>query len=85
MKIKNVLSLKKIKKMEFLQIDAEFKWVIKVMESSTNLEHLKTSEKLFQNFLDKWRAFISNILLIKLTNNFNINKNNILNKLKEII
>ena len=81
MKIKNVLSLKKIKKMEFLQIDAEFKWVIKVMESSTNLTHLKTSEKLFQNFLDKWRAFISNILLIKLTNNFNINKNNILNKL----
>jgi hypothetical protein len=51
------------------------------MESSTNLTHLKTSEKLFQNFLDKWRAFISNILLIKLTNNFNINKNNILNKL----
>jgi hypothetical protein len=81
LKIKNVLSLKKIKKMEFLEIENEFEWVIKVMESSTNLEHLKTSEKLFQNFLDKRRAFISDIIIIKLTNNFNINKNNILNKL----
>ena len=81
MKIKNVLSLKKIKKMEFLEIENEFEWVLKVMESSTNLTHLKTSEKLFQNFLDKRRAFISNIIIIKLTNNFNINKNNILNKL----
>jgi hypothetical protein len=71
--------------MEFLEIENEFNWVLKVMESSTNLEHLKTSEKLFQNFLDKRRAFISNIIIIKLTNNFNINKNNILNKLKEII
>ena len=73
--------MKKIKKMEFLEIENEFNWVLKVMESSTNLEHLKTSEKLFQNFLDKRRAFISNIIIIKLTNNFNINKNNILNKL----
>jgi hypothetical protein len=81
LKIKNILSLKKIKKMEFLEIENEFNWVLKVMESSTNLEHLKTSEKLFQNFLDKRRAFISNIIIIKLTNNFNINKNNILNKL----
>lgn len=73
--------MKKIDNMEFLEIENEFNWVIKVMESSTNLEHIKTSEKLFQNFLDKRRAFISNIIIIKLTNNFNINKNNILNKL----
>lgn len=68
--------------MEVLQINTEFKWVIKVMESSTNLAHLKTAERLFQNFLDKWKAYISNIILIKLTNDFNINKNIILNKLK---
>jgi hypothetical protein len=71
--------------MEFLQIDIEYKWVVKVMESSTTFSQLETSEKLFQNFLGKWGAFISNIILIKLTNNFNKLKNIRLNKLKEII
>lgn len=34
-------------------IDKEFRWVLKVLDSSTTLRHIKTSENLFNLFLKK--------------------------------
>jgi hypothetical protein len=34
--------------------DAEFNWVVKVLQSSTKISHINTSNKLFSNFLQKW-------------------------------
>jgi len=33
----------------------DFEFVIRVLHSSENLEHIKTSDKLFENFKDKWK------------------------------
>lgn len=34
--------------------NTEFNWVIKVLQSSTNISHINTSNRLFNNFLQKW-------------------------------
>ena len=33
----------------------DFEFVLRVLHSSENLDHLKTSDKLFENFKDKWK------------------------------
>jgi hypothetical protein len=32
----------------------DFAWVIKILQSSETKEHLKVSDKLFYQFIDKW-------------------------------
>jgi hypothetical protein len=36
-------------------LNKEFNWVRKVLLSSTNINHIVVSIKLFNNFLNKWR------------------------------
>jgi len=33
----------------------DFEFVLRVLHSSENLDHIKTSDKLFENFKDKWK------------------------------
>jgi len=38
-----------------MNADKDFKFVLRVLNSSENNEHIKTSDKLFENFKDKWK------------------------------
>ncbi len=40
-------------------IEKDFEWVIKVLSSSTNFNHIGISNKIFIIFLHKWRNVIS--------------------------
>ena len=33
----------------------DFEFVLRVLHSSENHDHIKTSDKLFENFKDKWK------------------------------
>ena len=40
--------------MEIIKLQHEYEWVVSVLNSCTNLDQIKTSEKLFSNFINKW-------------------------------
>lgn len=33
----------------------DFEFVLRVLKSSNNIEHIKTTDKLFENFKNKWK------------------------------
>lgn len=45
--------------MEILQIQNEFSWVIKVLDSCVKEQQVTMTDKLFDRFLEKWKEFIS--------------------------
>lgn len=60
----------------------DFNWVIRVLMSSKREEHIKTSEKLFENFKKKWSELIEDSVNdIIYTRQFNDQKRNIQKKL----
>lgn len=61
----------------------EFNWVNKVLFSSENYNHLKCSDNLFNNFLKKWRFEMTEDLKITLSNDFYINFQKQIKKIKK--
>lgn len=61
-------------KMEFQDIKKDFDWVIRVLESSQNNNHLSTSIKLFEIFLNKWDWELSDERKMTLHSIFNKTK-----------
>ena len=53
----------------------EFNWVNRVLFSSKTVAHMKCSDNLFDNFLNKWRFEMTDDLKITLSNNFSVNYN----------
>ena len=41
------------------KIEKDFEWVVKVVLSSTDFNHIGASNRVFKNFLHKWRNFIT--------------------------
>ena len=61
--------------MDVFQISEEFNWVSRVLFSSKTYTHLKCSDNLFKNFLNKWRFEMTEDLKITLSNGFSVNYN----------
>ena len=59
--------------MDVFQIVEEFNWVNRVLFSSETDDHMKCSDNLFSNFLNKWRFDITDDLKIILSNDFRVN------------
>lgn len=59
--------------MDVFQIVEEFNWVNKVLFSAKTDIHMKCSNNLFRNFLNKWRFEMTEDLKITLSNDFRIN------------
>jgi hypothetical protein len=63
-------------------MENDFSWIIRILASSKNLQHIKVSEKLFENFKKKWSEFIEDSVNdIVYTRQFNEKKRNIQKKL----
>lgn len=63
-------------------MEKDFNWIIKILNSSKKEEHIKVSEKLFENFKKKWSEFIEDSVNdIVYTRQFNDKKLNIQKKL----
>jgi len=59
--------------MDVFLMTEEFNWVKKVLFSSETDVHMKCSDNLFSNFLNKWRFEMSEDLKITLSNDFRVN------------
>jgi hypothetical protein len=60
--------------MDIIEIEKEFNWVIKVLNSSINNNHINTSIRLFEVFLEKWDWEMSDEKKLSLHGVFNRNK-----------
>lgn len=56
--------------MNILNIQKEYEWVLEVLESCLNQEQIKTTEKLFKNFIYKWIDDLSEERLERFNWNF---------------
>lgn len=54
------------------KIYTEFDWVLRITNSSTTYDHILTSDKLFECFLNKWENFISETDILKFKYYFKI-------------
>jgi ribosome-associated toxin RatA of RatAB toxin-antitoxin module len=59
--------------MDVFKMSEEFNWVNRVLYSSETHYHMKCSDNLFKNFLNKWRFEMTEDLKITLSNDFRIN------------
>jgi ribosome-associated toxin RatA of RatAB toxin-antitoxin module len=59
--------------MDVFLMTEEFNWVKKVLFSSETDVHMKCSDNLFSNFLNKWRFEMTEDLKITLSNDFRVN------------
>lgn len=60
--------------MDVINIENDFKWVLKVLNSSINNNHINTSIILFNTFLKKWDWEISDEKKLSLYGKFNTAK-----------
>jgi len=56
--------------MEFINIQNDYTWVVKVLESCLTESQISTSEKLFGQFLGKWKNEIPDERRDRLNDNF---------------
>lgn len=56
--------------MEFTNVQNEYAWVIEVLESCLTESQISTSEKLFRQFIMKWKNEIPDERKEKLNDNF---------------
>ena len=56
--------------MEFINVQNDYTWVVKVLESCLTESQISTSEKLFIRFLGKWKNEIPDERRDRLNNNF---------------
>ena len=69
--------------MDVFSMVEEFNWVNRVLYSSKTHDHMKCSDNLFSNFLNKWRFEMTEDLKITLSNDFRINYENQSEKVKK--
>ena len=55
---------------ELINIKNDEDWVLKVLNSCTNLTHIKSSDNLFKNLINKWSYELSDISIMSLTSNY---------------
>jgi len=56
-KLKNQIST--FKNMDIIKIQKDYEWVLKVLISSINESQIKTTDRLFNNFINKWSEELS--------------------------
>jgi len=56
--------------MDIINIQKDYSWVLKVLESCLNVEQVKVTERAFENFLKKWSSEISEVRSITFSSNF---------------
>lgn len=69
--------------MDILNIQKDYSFVLKVLESCTKLEHLEASQKLFDNFIYKWISDLSEERTLKFNWNFQKNKSQKIRQLRK--
>lgn len=69
--------------MDFIKINSDYDWVVKVLQSCKRLEQLTVAENLFKNFINKWIDELSEERTLKLNWNFQKHKSQKIIELKK--
>lgn len=56
--------------MDVIDIQKDYVWTLKVLDSCTSIGQISTTEKVFENFLKKWIDIISDERSMSFENNF---------------
>jgi len=56
--------------MDIINIQKDYAWVLKVLETSITKQHVKVCENLFENFVKKWSSDISDVRIMTFSSNF---------------
>ena len=70
--------------MDFINLQKEYEWVLKVLNSSLNEVQIKTTERLFENFLNKWSKDLSEERQLTFVSNFRKYKSHRMTIVKKI-
>ena len=71
--------------MDIFQINTEFNWIKKVLFSSETYDHIRCCRNLFNNFINKWKFDMTKDLKITLSNDFRINYEEQIEKIKKMV
>lgn len=56
--------------MDFLKVESEYKWVLKVLNSCLNITQIKVADLLFKTYKQKWSYEISDIKLMTINSDY---------------
>jgi hypothetical protein len=56
--------------MDFMSIETEYEWVLKTLNSSTSMDHINVSDKLFDAYITKWSDELSDVKLMKINSTY---------------
>jgi len=60
--------------MDFIKINSDYNWVLKVLSSCTRIEQIEVCQSLFNNFIYKWISDLSEERTITFNWNFQKHK-----------
>ncbi len=53
-----------------MSIETEYEWVLKTLNSSTSMDHINVSDKLFDAYITKWSDELSDVKLMKINSTY---------------
>lgn len=56
--------------MDFLKVESEYKWVLKVLNSCLNITQIKVVDLLFKTYKQKWSYELSDIKLLTINSDY---------------
>ena len=55
---------------DFINVDNEFDWVVKILNSCVNLPQIGTADKLFESYKNKWSEELSDVKVLTLNSRY---------------
>ncbi len=56
--------------MTFLNLENEFNWVVKILNSCVNLPQITTTDKLFESYKNRWSDELSDVKILTLNSKY---------------
>ena len=56
--------------MTFLNLENEFNWVVKILNSCVNLPQISTADKLFESYKNRWSEELSDVKILTLNSKY---------------
>lgn len=56
--------------MTFLNLETEFNWVVKILNSCVNLPQITTTDKLFESYKNRWSDELSDVKVLTLNSKY---------------
>ena len=55
---------------DFINVDNEFDWVVKILNSCVNLPQIGTTDKLFESYKNRWSEELSDVKVLTLNSRY---------------